>query len=90
MKRTFIATVLAALTLIPSGTMNAKNDKEAIKEIANRVTDWQIANFTGKTYTGKNRVILDWANGALFRGMVEWSDKTGYQPAEDFVMNIGK
>ncbi|MGM9764984.1 MAG: hypothetical protein ACI3ZO_01375, partial [Candidatus Cryptobacteroides sp.] len=60
MKRTFIAIVLAALTLIPAGTMNAKNDKEAIKEIANRVTDWQIANFTGKTYTGKKRVILDW------------------------------
>ena len=78
---------LAAALLAVSPLCAGKND---VKEIADRVADWQIANFKNVTYTGKKRAVLDWANGALFRGMVEWAQKTGYQPAEDFVMNIGK
>ena len=78
---------LAAALLAVSPLCAGKND---VKEIADRVADWQIANFKNVTYTGKKRAVLDWANGALFRGMVEWAQKTGYQPAEDFVMDIGK
>lgn len=78
----------AALAIVvPSFAGINRND---VKEIADRVADWQIANFKNVSYTGKKRAPLDWANGALFRGMVEWSAKTGYQPAEDFVMNIAK
>lgn len=83
-----ICCLAAALAIVvPSFAGINRND---VKEIADRVADWQIANFKNVSYTGKKRAPLDWANGALFRGMVEWSAKTGYQPAEDFVMNIAK
>lgn len=83
-----ICCLAAALAIVvPSFAGINRNE---VKEIADRVADWQIANFKNVSYTGKKRAPLDWANGALFRGMVEWSAKTGYQPAEDFVMNIAK
>lgn len=87
---TFKRICCLAVTLATVTPIFAGNNKNDIKEIADRVADWQIANFKNVTYTGKKRATLDWANGALFRGMVEWSEKTGYQPAEDFVANIGK
>lgn len=64
--------------------------KGDVKAVANRVADWQMANFKDVTYTGNKRPALNWANGALYRGMVEWTQKTGYKPTEDFVVNIGK
>ena len=85
-KSVCLAAAIAAFSPLCTGT-----GKDDVKEIADRVADWQITNFRhDATYTGIKRDVLDWANGALFRGMVEWARKTGYQPAEDFVMNIGK
>ena len=90
MKKTILIFAAAFLMAGTVQDLSAKSRDEGIKEIANKVTDWQIANFSDKTYRGQKRVPLDWANGALFRGMVEWSQKTGYKPAEDFVMGIGQ
>lgn len=83
-----ITAVITALALLASSSAFAGPKKDDVQSIANRVADWQITNFTSATHTGKPRPILNWANGALYRGMVEWSQKTGYKPAEDFVMDI--
>lgn len=50
----------------------------------------QIANFGDNTYVRYDRHPLHWANGALYRGMLEWAQKTGFEPAEKFVYDIGK
>ena len=64
--------------------------KENVKVIANKVAEWQIANFGDNSYVRYDRHPLHWANGALYRGMLEWAQKTGFEPAEKFVYDIGK
>ncbi len=80
--------MMAALILgiMPVDAANHKKDVE----IANRVAQWQIDNFEASKKTKKPRSNQHWANGALYRGMVTWANEGGYQPCEDFVMQIGR
>lgn len=60
---------------------NKQNDRELI----DRVAGWQIDNFAKVKH--KN---LDWTNGALYRGMIEWADYTDDKKYYDFLMGIGQ
>ncbi len=60
---------------------NKQNDRELI----DRVAGWQIDNFAKVKH--KN---LDWTNGALYRGMIEWADYTNDKKYYDFLMGIGQ
>ena len=85
----FTAMAASVLMLAAAPGLKAGGNKD-VKEIADKVAAWQIANFGDNTYVRYDRHPLHWANGALYRGMLEWAEKSGYKPAEDFVYNIGK
>lgn len=64
-----------------SGNLN----KKEIGKVCNAVAEWQISNQDKVKHHP-----LDWTNGALYRGMMEWSKTSGNQDCYDFVKNIGE
>lgn len=91
MKRTIFSLLAAAAVslLLPTAARAGRHDGDV--EIANRVAQWQIDNF-GKyiSASSKKRSDLHWANGALYRGMMVWGEKSGYKPCEEFLLGIGR
>lgn len=59
--------------------------KKDVEKACNAVADWQIANHSNVKHPS-----LDWTNGALYRGMVEWGKISGKQNCYAFVDSIGK
>lgn len=82
-----IIVLLYVLSAISINAQAGKKDKakEADREIADRVATWQITHFTQVKHNN-----LDWTNGALYRGMIEWAEYTGEQKYFDFLMDIGR
>ncbi len=66
-------------------TFSGKTDKNDIVKVCDAVADWQIAHHG----TVKHHQ-LDWTNGALYKGMVEWARMTGNPAYTGFVASIGK
>jgi rhamnogalacturonyl hydrolase YesR len=64
---------------------SAQLSRKEIKEVANAVAEWQIANLSKSRHH-----ILSWTNGALYIGMLEWANTTGYAPGYEFLDSIGK
>lgn len=91
MKRTIFSVLAAALlvALLPTTVRAGRHDRDV--EIANRVAQWQIDNFGKYISTrSKRRSDTHWANGALYRGMMVWGEKSGYAPCEEFLLAIGR
>lgn len=84
---TIIAMLILSLVLATDGIAGVKGN---VRSIADKVAEWQISNFSDNTYVRYDRHPLHWANGALYRGMLEWAYKSGFKPAEEFVYRIGK
>ncbi len=56
----------------------------AIRTVMSKVADWQIDNF----HLVKHHP-LDWTNGALYAGMIEWAKIAKDEKYLDWLMNIG-
>lgn len=54
-------------------------------QMIDRVAMWQIQNFPDST----RDMCLDWTNGALYRGLVEWAEFSGEQRYYDFLYEMG-
>ncbi|WP_440874631.1 glycoside hydrolase family 88/105 protein [Thalassotalea sp. PLHSN55] len=79
--RKVVATTLMALSFgltACASTSPTPPSTNAIAKDLQRVADWQIANFRG-TYSGREKPhhIRDWTNGALYVGMLKWSEIAG-------------
>ncbi len=77
----FLLPTVAAAQSGYSGSM----DKTDVNRVCNAVAYWQIANHHKVKHNP-----LDWTNGALYRGMVEWAKTSGNDDFNDFVVNIGR
>ncbi len=64
---------------------SAAFDKDDVVTVCNAVAQWQVAN-----HASSRHPKLDWTNGALYRGMVEWGKMTGDPTYFNFVRNIGE
>lgn len=72
--------------LVPAqGRFSADLDRKSVSEVCNAVAGWQIAN-----HASSRHHQLDWTNGVLYRGMVEWGILTQNRECLDFVMEIGE
>lgn len=62
-----------------------------VKQVMEKVADWQIYNFKG-LYSGhkKPHHPLDWTNGALYVGMVKWAAMTDSEKYYDWLIGIGR
>ena len=75
-----IINCIALLLFLPS--LTAQNDRAfEVKQVMERVADWQIANHNDLQYRAQNKRLnrgkhhpLDWTNGALYVGMTKWAD----------------
>ena len=82
----FFAVALMTMSL-SAADKNAFSDKmteEAIKEVCQAVSNWQIDNF-GNVKHNK----LGWHNGALYIGMYNWAEYGQDAKAAEFLMAIG-
>lgn len=84
MKKLFLIVLLFAKCNIFSQTQSGEMSLDFIYEICNSVSDWQISN-----HDRVKHHPLDWTNGALYRGMVEWAKVSGNEKCYKFVYDIG-
>lgn len=82
MRKVFIL-VLILITF--SSVLEAKNEKEQDRKLIDKVALWQI-----KHQSQVRHHDLDWTNGALYRGMVEWADYTQDSCYYNFLIQIGQ
>ncbi|MDD4922022.1 MAG: glycoside hydrolase family 88 protein [Bacteroidales bacterium] len=59
--------------------------KKDVETVCNAVAEWQITN-----HPKAKHHLLDWTNGALYRGVIEWGKTSGNQKCFDFLNEIGK
>ncbi|KAA6341463.1 Unsaturated rhamnogalacturonyl hydrolase YteR [termite gut metagenome] len=79
MKKVISVLLLLSLCI---GSIYSQNKKD--RQLIDRVASWQIENHSKSKHNK-----LDWTNGALYRGMVEWAYYTDNQRYFDFLLNIG-
>ncbi|MEK9517397.1 MAG: hypothetical protein VWZ97_05175, partial [Flavobacteriaceae bacterium] len=66
--------------LIALPLMGQKIEPSGVKQIMEKVADWQIENHDDLKYRAQNKRLsrgkhhlLDWTNGALYVGMSKWA-----------------
>ena len=82
---TLLGAVLLPAPMPAQGRFSSDMDRESVTEVCNAVAAWQIAN-----HGSSRHHQLDWTNGALYRGMVEWGMLTQNKDCIGFVMDIGQ
>ncbi|MDR3218907.1 MAG: glycoside hydrolase family 88 protein [Dysgonamonadaceae bacterium] len=87
MKKILLLTgiLLVATSPVAQQTFSPELKSASITDVCNAVADWQIANMDSVKHNP-----LDWTNGALYRGMVEWAKTIDNSKYFDFVATIGK
>lgn len=60
-------------------------NEASIRDVMNAVADWQINHFDLVRHHP-----LDWTNGALYTGMMEWAKIAEDDKAMNFLLNIGR
>lgn len=60
--------------------------KDAVKEVAETVADWQINAFHANPHA---RASKGWIAATLYLGMFDWADITGNEKFEKWLSNIG-
>lgn len=80
-------TYLLCLILLSFSSCSNASEREQrkVKEICNRVADWQIANQPNVIHHD-----LDWTNGAWYKGLVEWSKITNKKEYFNFLKAQGE
>lgn len=91
-----IINCIALLLFLPSLTAQ-KNRAFEVKQVMERVADWQIANHNDLQYRAQNKRLnrgkhhpLDWTNGALYVGMTKWADMAEDEKYFLWLKNIGE
>ncbi len=90
MKRKQIFLLLAGIGIgcMPGqaqNTFSGEIDRQSVEKVCNAVATWQIGHHRQSTHHQ-----LQWTNGALYRGMVEWGKTAGNTACIDFVKTIGE
>jgi len=60
-------------------------DRLSVEKVCNAVAAWQIGHHGESTHS-----LLQWTNGVLYRGMVEWGETAGDMACTEFVRKIGR
>lgn len=68
-----------------AGNYKSSTDKKSVYTVMHAVASWQIDHF--KEVKHHN---LDWTNGALYSGMMVWSQMADNKKYEKFLSNIGR
>ena len=84
--------------LFVSAALFAQNEKVAeIKNIMEKVADWQIENHDNLKYRAQNKRLsrgkhhlLDWTNGALYVGMSKWAEIADSDKYYEWLKAIGE
>ena len=86
MRKKLLIVMLILSSMIYAETPFSGNlKKKDVEKICNAVAEWQIKNHQTVKHDK-----LDWTNGALYRGMLEWSRISGNQDCYSFVFSIGE
>ncbi len=90
MYKRLIMTSLCLFLMISTGAQMAEDyspeiTPEAIMKVMKAVADWQIDNFTSVPHHQ-----LDWTNGALYAGMIEFAKISPERKYMDWLYGIGK
>lgn len=86
MKKQFLIAMLFSGSTLYAGTpFSGYLNKEDVEKVCNAVAEWQIANHDKVKHDQ-----LDWTNGALYRGIVEWGKISDNQDCYDFMNAIGE
>ncbi|MDR2129803.1 MAG: glycoside hydrolase family 88 protein [Odoribacteraceae bacterium] len=73
MKKSLVLSIfLLSGYMLPAQEMNAKLTGEAIRQVMQRVADWQIAHQSQVKHQP-----LGWENAALYMGMMDWAEIAG-------------
>ncbi|MCL3779849.1 glycoside hydrolase family 88 protein [Prolixibacteraceae bacterium JC049] len=78
----FIA--LFSTTIAMGNNFSSEVKKQDITEVMTAVANWQIDNFKAVRHHD-----LDWTNGALYSGMMNWSQVSKDKKYEKWLMKIG-
>lgn len=76
--------MMVSVSAMAQTPFSSSQKKEDIAKVCDAVAQWQIAH-----HSESRHHILDWTNGALYRGMTEWGQTTDNQACYDFVYKIG-
>lgn len=79
------AAALFLATVSFAGPYSGKMDRNDIRTVCDKVTEWQIANFPEVKHPQTG-----WHDGALYIGMFHWAEQSGNKDAFDFLMQTGK
>ncbi len=70
------------------------SDVLEVKNIMQRVADWQLANFEAQVAKGSkwpnSHAYWAWTNGTMYVGMAEWAKLSGNKKYWDFLYSIGE
>ena len=69
----------------PANRFSPEITKEAVRNVMLAVADWQIDNFASVKHHP-----LDWTNGALYKGMMEWAKIASDGKYLNWLLDIGK
>lgn len=87
MRKILVAICFVAISLCGFAEENfaGTTDPESVIEVCNAVAEWEIAN-----HSKCGHHDLDWTNGALYAGMIEWGKTSGNADCIEFVRMIGE
>lgn len=87
MKESLFCLMLLCISIenVPAGDFSGKLEKDAVMEVCGAVARWQTAHHGECPHHE-----LDWTNGALYRGMIEWGKASGDTLCTGFVKSIGE
>lgn len=77
--------------LVCTGNINAQEIKPGdVKQIMQKVADWQIDHFRDAYSQERVHHPLDWTNGALYVGMVKWAGMADSDKYYEWLNEIGE
>ncbi len=79
-----LTTLLTGSILFAANPFSGDMQRKNVLKVCNAVVNWQIQH-----HPESKHHVLDWTNGALYRGITEWGKTTGNQHCYDFVEKIG-
>ena len=83
-KYILLMAILVSSSLFAASPFSGEMKRKHIAKVCDSVASWQIQH-----HQESKHHILDWTNGALYRGMTEWGKTNGNQSCYDFVEKIG-
>ena len=90
--------LITLLTLLIAFTLTGqKIEPSGVKQIMEKVADWQIENHDDLKYRAQNKRLsrgkhhlLDWTNGALYVGMSKWAAMADSDKYYEWLKGIGE